>query len=67
MGEKKETERFVCWINEQDKILSFHYEDGYTRKEFKDKEDFLHRFIITVPYNLRIQSEQCIAGNLLYL
>lgn len=32
MGEKKETERFVCWINEQDKILPFHYKGRIYKK-----------------------------------
>ena len=55
MGEKKEAERFVCWINEQDKILSFHYEDGYARKEFKDKEDFRQYIILTVSGGYKVQ------------
>lgn len=55
MEDKKETERFVCWINEQDKILSFHYEDGYTKKEFKDKETFRQYIVITVSGGYKVQ------------
>jgi len=33
-------EEYVCWLNEEERILSFHSEPGYERKGFKDKEDF---------------------------
>ena len=35
-----DTEGYVCWVNEEERILSFHQEPGYERKEFRDKEDF---------------------------
>jgi len=33
-------ERYVCWVNEEERILSFHYEPGYVEKEFSEKADF---------------------------
>ena len=35
-----DTEGFVCRGSEEERILSFHQEPGYERKEFRDKEDF---------------------------
>lgn len=55
MGEKKETERFVCWLNEKEKIMSFHYEEGYTRKEFKSKPEFQEFIMFTVSCGFRVQ------------
>ena len=55
MGEKKETEKFVCWINEEDKIMSFHYEDEYIRKEFENKEDFRQFIGLTVSIGYKVQ------------
>lgn len=54
MGEQKETRKFVCWINEEEKILSFHYEEGYIRKEFEDKEDFRF-FILAISRRYKVQ------------
>lgn len=33
-------ERYVCWVNEEERILSFHYEPGFVGKEFSEKADF---------------------------
>ena len=33
-------EGYVCWVNEEERILSFHQKPGYEKKEFRDKEDF---------------------------
>ena len=52
MEEKKE--EYVCWISEEDGIMSFHYEEGYTRKEFTKKEDF-KEFIIAMSKYYRVQ------------
>ncbi len=35
-----DTEGYVCRVNEEERVLSFHREPGYERKEFRDKEDF---------------------------
>ena len=35
-----DTEGYVCWVNEEERVLSFHQEPGYEKKEFRDKEDF---------------------------
>ncbi len=40
-------EGYVCWVNEEERILSFHQETGYERKEFRNKEDF-QSFYITL-------------------
>ena len=33
-----DTEGYVCWVNEEERILSFHQEPGYERKEFRKKD-----------------------------
>jgi len=55
MGEKKETESFVCWLNETEKIMSFHYEEGYIRKEFKSKPEFQEFIMFAVSCGYRVQ------------
>ncbi|MDO4618914.1 MAG: hypothetical protein Q4B31_05260 [Clostridia bacterium] len=39
MEEKREEN--VCWISEEDNVMSFHFVEGYIRKEFTRREDFL--------------------------
>lgn len=51
---QKTTPKYVCWISDQDQILSFHYEDGYIRKEFATKEEF-KSFILAVSRMYKIQ------------
>lgn len=46
MEEKEDKTQSVCWINEREKILSFHFEEGYVRKEFYSKEEF-RTFIVS--------------------
>ena len=55
MGEKKEKELFVCWINDEDKILSFHYERGYIRKEFEVKDEYRRFILLMVSIGYKIQ------------
>ena len=31
---------FVCWINEGERVISFHFEPDYVKKEFATKEEF---------------------------
>ena len=38
--EKQDNKKYVCWINEKDKILSFTYIEGYEQKEFKTQSEF---------------------------
>jgi len=33
-----DTEGYVCWVNEEERILSFHQELGYERKKFRKKD-----------------------------
>lgn len=55
MEEKKETEHFVCWLNEEERILSFHFEEGYIRKDFCSRNEF-HEFIVfTASCGYRVQ------------
>lgn len=35
-----DTEGYVCWVNEEERILSCHKEPSYERKEFATKKDF---------------------------
>lgn len=52
--ELKAKEQFVCWINEEKKILSFHFEEGYVRKEFDSRTDF-ETFIVYTASDYRVQ------------
>ncbi len=55
MKEEKEAEISVCWINEEEKIMSFHYEEGYIRKDFHSKEEFREFIIFAVSCGYRVQ------------
>ena len=55
MGEKKKMEFSVCWLNEEEKIMSFHYEEGYIRKEFHSREEFREFIMFTVSCGYRVQ------------
>ena len=46
--------KLICWINEQDKILSFHQEEGFVQKEFTDRDE-LRCFLLAVYGIYRIQ------------
>ena len=35
-----DAEGYVCWVNEEERVLSFHRKPGYEKTEFRDKEDF---------------------------
>ncbi len=35
-----DAEGYVCWVNEEERVLSFQQEPGHEKKEFRDKEDF---------------------------
>ena len=38
--ENGQKEVFVCWLDEDKKILSFHFVEGFERKEVNKKSDF---------------------------
>ncbi len=50
-----EKEELVCWINEQKKIISFHFEKEYIRKEFVTKSEFRDFTISMVSIGYKIQ------------
>lgn len=54
MGEKRKKEKYVCWISEQDRVLSFHREDGYELREFENEDEF-RRFILSVSHVYKVQ------------
>lgn len=51
---QKMTKKYICWISDKDKVLSFHHEEGYTRKEFESNEEF-KCFILAVSRMYKIQ------------
>ena len=55
MGEKIETEHCVCWLNEEEKIMSFHYEEGHIRKDFQSRDEFREFIMFTVSCGYRVQ------------
>ena len=55
MGEEVEKDFFVCWLNEQERIMSFHYEEGYIRKEFQSKKEFQEFIMFSVSCGYRVQ------------
>lgn len=55
MEEKNTEEKFVCWINEKELILSFHYEDGYVQKEFQSRLDYKMYLLNAASKGYRIQ------------
>ena len=53
--EKKQQEFFVCWLDEEKKILSFHYEEGFEKKVFKTKPEFQDFMMLSVSRGFRVQ------------
>lgn len=53
--ENEQKDVFVCWIDEDNKILSFHFEEGFERKEFKTKPDFQDFMMLSVSRGFRVQ------------
>lgn len=54
MSENRKKEKYVCWLSEEDKVLSFHKEEGYVLKEFMDEEEF-RKFILSVSHVYKVQ------------
>lgn len=46
--------RLTCWINERERILSFHYEEGFQQKKFTDKESY-RLFILAAAEIYKVQ------------
>ena len=55
MGEKREMETCVCWLNEEEKIMSFHFEEGYIRKDFHSRQEFQGFIMFAVSCGYRVQ------------
>ena len=53
--EKEQKEVFVCWLDEDNKILSFHFVEGFERKEFNKKSDFQDFMMLSVSRGFRVQ------------
>ena len=53
--EKEQKEVFVCWLDEDNKILSFHFVEGFERKEFKTKIEFQDFMMFSVSRGFRVQ------------
>ena len=51
---KEKQEVYVCWISEKDNIMSFHYVEEYTKREFTRKEDF-QEFIVIMAQQYKVQ------------
>ena len=49
-----DTEGHVCWVNEEERILSFHQEPGYERKVFRNKEDFQSFYITLISSGYKV-------------
>ena len=51
---ESKNKKLICWINEEDKILSFHQEEGFVQNEFTDRDE-LRCFLLAVSGIYRIQ------------
>ena len=43
---ESKNKKLICWINEEDKTLSFHQEEGFVQNEFTDRDE-LRCFLLT--------------------
>ena len=55
MEEKNVVEKFLCWVNEEEKIISFHYEDGYIEKEFHSRLDYKSYLLAAASVGYKVQ------------
>ena len=51
---ESKNKKLLCWINEEDKTLSFHQEEGFVQNEFTDRDE-LRCFLLAVSGIYRIQ------------
>lgn len=47
--------KYLCWINEQERILSFHFEEGFVEKEFSNHSDFRDYYYQLTLCGYRVQ------------
>lgn len=47
-------ERFKCWINKDAKILSFHFEEGFSEKAFPN-EMLFKQFVYDLAGSYKVQ------------
>lgn len=52
-GEEKS--QFVCWTNEKEKILSFHFEEGYKMNVFESRTEYRQFIILFVASGYKVQ------------
>lgn len=53
--EDKQKEAFVCWLDESQKILSFHFVEGFDKRVFKTKPEFQEFMMLSVSRGFRVQ------------
>jgi len=53
MDNKKQT--YYCWINEEDRILSFHYIEGFVLKEFDSFSEFQEYYYKKTYWGFSVQ------------
>lgn len=52
---KNEEEKFICWVSEEEKIISFHFEDGYKKTKFNTRTEYLQYIRLFVAEGYKIQ------------
>ena len=50
-----DNKKYCCWINEEDRILSFNYIEGYTLKEFDTYNEFQKFYYRKTYWGYRVQ------------
>ena len=50
-----EFKKYRCYISEKEKILSFHFEDGYELKEFNTYREFQDFYYKITYWGYRVQ------------
>ena len=50
-----ELKKYRCWISDEEKILSFHFEDGYELKEFDTYTEFQDFYYQKSYWGYRVQ------------
>ena len=49
------SKKYRCWISEKEKILSFHFEDGYELKEFDTYKEFQNFYYLKSYLGYRVK------------
>ena len=55
MREKLKGTETYCWVNTEEGILSFHYEEGYERKDFSSREEMMIFCVSAINSGYRVQ------------